>query len=129
MTDEQLRRGEQAHQDLHGELLILIDEAQVVIDRGSAEVAAQEHARDKDKKLKLLGERFKAAYEGIDAWLAEMRASFVDVDTSPSFQLLEYLSGQLETFEEAIETADNEAQAMAELDLGQDIVSADVRER
>lgn len=117
VTEAQLRNEAQAHQDFQGELLILRDEALVVIDQGTEEAAAQEHTRDKDKKLKLHGDRFKVAYDGIDAQLAEVRASFVDVDTTPSFEVLEFLSERVSAFEEAIESADNEAQAMAELDL------------
>merc|ERR1712215_360678 len=99
VTEEQLWNETQAHQALHGELLILRDEALEVIDRGSEEAAAQENAHDKDKKLKLMGDRFKAAYDGIDVQLAEMRASFVDVDAMPSFEVLGYLSEQVEILE------------------------------
>ena len=47
--------------------------------------------------------------------LTEMKTSLADVDTRFSMDLLEYQSGRLETLEKQIETADNVAQAMAEL--------------
>ena len=109
VMEEQLRNDAQAHQAFQGELLILRDEALEVIDRGSEETVAQENARDKDKKLKLMGDRFKAAYDGIDVQLAEMRTSLADVDTRHSFELLEYQSERLEALDGQIEAADKGA--------------------
>ena len=76
-----------------------------------------------------MGDRFKAAYDGIDAQLAEMRTFLADVETRHTFEMLEYQTERLETFEAAIEAADKAAQAMAELDLNQDIVSAELRDK
>ena len=90
VTEEQLRDEGRAHEAFQGELLILRDQALEVIDRGSEEAAARENARDEPGKLKLLGDRFKAAYNGIDAQLAEMRTFLADVDATHSFETLEY---------------------------------------
>ena len=48
VMEEQLGTDAQAHQAFQGELLILRDEAQVVIDRGTQEAVALENACDKD---------------------------------------------------------------------------------
>ena len=109
--------------------MILRDEAQIVVDHGQQEADALENVRDKDKKIKIMGDRFKAAYDGIDASLVDIRTTLADVDTRFSMELLEYQNGRLETLENQIKATDNVAHAMAALDLDQTIVSAEDKEK
>ena len=129
VTEEQLRADAEAHQTFQSDLMILRDEVQVVLDNGQEAAVAQENARDKDKRIKQMGDRFKAAYDGIDAVLTEMKTSLGDEAMRFSLDLLEYQSGRLETLEKQIEIADSVAQAMTKLDLEQSIVTADNKEK
>ena len=129
VTEEQRQADADAHQTFQSDLMILRDEAQSVIDAGHEAAVAQENARDKDKKVKQMGDRFKATYDGIDAMLTEMKTSLGDEARRFLLDLLEYQSGRLETLEKQIEIADSVAQAMTELDLEQSIVTADDKEK
>ena len=96
VTEEQRRADREAHQTFQSDLLILRDEVQLVVDAGHEASEALEPERDKDKRIKQMGERFEAAYNGIDAALAEMKTSLADENTRYSLDLLNYKSGRLE---------------------------------
>ena len=58
--------------------MILRNEVQVILDAGHEASVAQENEQDKDKRVKQMGDRFKAAYDGIDTALTEMKTSLED---------------------------------------------------
>merc|ERR1711867_141097 len=75
VTEEQRRADGEAHQTFQSDLLILRNEVQLVLDAGHEASVAQEREGDKDKRIKQMGERFEAAYDGIAIALTEMKTS------------------------------------------------------
>ena len=129
VTDQQRQADKEAHQTFQSDVLTLRDEVQEVVDAGYAASEALKHEQTKDKKIKQMGEKFEAAYNGIDAALAEMKTSLADENTRYSLDLLKYKSGRLELIGNQIAAADGIAEALFELDLEQDTVTADNKEK
>ena len=100
-----------------------------MVDAGYEASEALKHDQTKDARIKQLGDKFEAAYNRIDTALVEMKTSLTDADTVFSLDLLNYKSGRLELLGNQIAVADGFAEALSELDLEQDTVTAENQEK